>query len=67
MVAAAIAGVVSYLESEMGTAGPMPEIAPPTMEKGVHAAATGSLWAAGGRLQMMQIRNLMQFRVFRKL
>jgi hypothetical protein len=68
MVAAAIAGVVSYLESERGTAEPMPELTQPTVEKGVQASvAGGSLWAASGRLQIMQIRNLMQFRVFRKL
>jgi hypothetical protein len=68
LVSAALAAVYCYLDAEEGKVPPEAEMAPQGTEKGAAVIPSpASLWAASGRLQGMQIRNLMQFRIFRKL
>jgi hypothetical protein len=68
IVSAAIAGVYAYLQSEKEQAEPESEMTPQALDKAGPAAlpVPGNLWAASGRIFSMQIRNLMQFRAFRK-
>ncbi|MEW6440563.1 MAG: hypothetical protein AB1640_06445 [bacterium] len=65
-VAAAGLAVIRYLEAEREQmqAAPAAELAP--AREPAAEALPGSLWAASGRLSAMQIRNLMQYRIFQK-
>jgi hypothetical protein len=68
-VAAAGLAVLRYLEAEQKQRG---EEAPTELSGTADAlapaaSASGSLWAASGRLSAMQIRNFMQYRVFHRI
>lgn len=66
-IAAASMAVIRYLEAEreQREAGPAPAVEGAEGVKAAEALA-GTFWAASGRLAAMQIRNLMQLRMFRK-
>jgi hypothetical protein len=67
-IAAAAMAVVRCLEAEreQAEASPAGRAAGPAMEGSAARAQAGAFWAASGRLSAMQIRNLMQLRMFRK-
>lgn len=67
-IAAAGIAVLRYLEAEreQAEAAPAARAAGPSVEGAAARMPAGALWAASGRLSAMQIRNLMQLRMFRK-
>lgn len=60
-IAAAIAGVMQYLQEELAA---LP-FAPPAVETAVPAGP--KLWALNGRQTQMQLRNLMQLRALGRM
>ena len=68
-VAAAGLAVVRYLEAENEMRGKteQAELFRVTEESVPAGPVSGSLWAASGRLSVMLIRNLMQYRVFQRV
>lgn len=67
-IAAAGIAVLRHLEAEreQSEASPAVRTAGPAVEGAAARAPAGAFWAASGRLSAMQIRNLMQLRMFRK-
>lgn len=67
-IAAASMAVIRYLEAEreQREAGSAPAAEGAEVGKAATEALAGAFWAASGRLAAMQIRNLMQLRMFRK-
>lgn len=67
-IAAAGIAVLHYLEAEreQAEASPAAGAAGAAVEGAAARVPAGAFWAASGRLSSMQIRNLMQLRMFRK-
>lgn len=67
-MAAAGLAVIRYLESQKEGKAEAPLVEAPASleEKAPPASALGSAWVSSGRMSAMQIRNLMQYRIFQK-
>ncbi len=67
-IAAASMAVVRYLdaEREQREASSAPAVEAAGVGRAAAEVPAGAFWTASGRLAAMQIRNLMQLRMFRK-
>ncbi|MFC1811862.1 hypothetical protein ACFL03_04165 [Thermodesulfobacteriota bacterium] len=65
-IAAAISGVMQYIQTEEEAVYMQSLALPPEVSATPVAAAPMKLWGMSGRQAQMQMRNLMQMRTFKK-
>jgi len=65
--AAAIAGVMAYLQEEQATIGMQAAVGDTEHEPATQPPPPASLWGASGRQSQMQLRNMMQLKAFQRI